>query len=108
MEEGGGNGRRRNEGADAKINYSPFPRRREISAKRKHSGNGMLDSFTPRRLRGGVRARSRSRGVEYFLGLAAVRHPPKIRFANFYPPPQAAEGEIPAYAGMERLGSGGG
>ena len=74
MEKGGGNGRRRNEGADAKINYSPFPRRRESlpakagnSAKRKHSGNGMLDSFTPRRLRGGVRARSRSRGVEYFL-----------------------------------------
>ena len=27
MEEGGGNGKRGNEGADAKINYSPFPRK---------------------------------------------------------------------------------
>ena len=76
-------------------------------------GNGIffftlhLDFFTLRRLRGGVRARSRSRGVERFLTFSAFRHPPKIRFANFYPPPQAAEGESMKYGGAG-MGKGGG
>ena len=54
----------------------------------------MLDSFTPRRLRGGVRARSGRGGWRRFYDWRRFATPQKFANANFYPPPQAAEGEI--------------
>ena len=64
-------------------------------------GNGSI-FFTLRRLRGGVRARSGRGGWSISDDVWNFATPQKFAGANFYPPPQAAEGEIPACAGMER------
>ena len=61
--------------------------------------------FTPRRLRGGVRAQSGRGGWRVGDDVWRFATPQKFAGANFYPPPQAAEGgiscrEIPAFAGM--------
>ena len=63
--------------------------------------------FTPRRLRGGVRAQSGRGGWRVGDDVWRFATPQKFAGANFYPPPQAAEGgiscrEIPAFAGMEK------
>ena len=51
---------------------------------------------------GGVRARSGRGGWSISDDVWNFATPQKFAGANFYPPPQAAEGEIPACAGMER------
>ena len=56
-------------------------------------GNGILDIFTLRRLRGGVRARSGRGGWRVADDCRRSSTPQKFAGANFYPPPQAAEGE---------------
>ena len=84
---------------------------------RKGGGNGKGKRewnmfFTPRRLRGGVRAQSGRGGWRVGDDVWRFATPQKFAGANFYPPPQAAEGgiscrEIPAFAGMEeRSGNG--
>ena len=57
--------------------------------------------FTPRRLRGGCERDSGRGGWSVSDDVWDFATPQKFALRIFTPPPQAAEGEIPAFAGME-------
>ena len=77
----------------------------------KESGNGIC-FLPPAACGGGVRAQSGRGGWRVGDDVWRFATPQKFAGANFYPPPQAAEGgiscrEIPAFAGMEERGGNG-
>ena len=107
MERGGGNGKRKRKWKrGARIERGSGIELR-VGGNERGGWKGMLDIFTPRRLRGGVKIR----GGE-FLGGGEVPNiigntPPPATASRSHPPPQAAEGKkntpIPAQAGISRF-----
>ena len=75
-----------------------FCKAKKIVRDSRLRGNGILDIFTLRRLRGGVRARSGRGGGRVADDCRRSSTPQKFAGANFYPPPQAAEGETHSHS----------